>query len=218
MSSPIIPDTPSAKSYESDQKRDVSWFTSTDPIALLETWLKVAAEAEINDPNAMSLATVDGEGMPDVRMVLLKELSEDGLVFYTNENSAKGIQLKETGKAALCFHWKSLRRQVRVRGAVARVSDAQSDAYFSARARRSQLGAWCSDQSQSVADREALMAALQAAEQQFEGQDVPRPPNWYGWKVAPQAIEFWQDGAYRLHDRLTFTKHGEVWEKTRLFP
>ena len=218
MSSPIIPDTPTAKSYESAQKCDASWFVSDAPIALLELWLKQAAEAEINDPNAMSLATVDAQGMPDVRMVLLKELSEDGLVFYTNEKSAKGVQLKHTGKAALCFHWKSLRRQVRVRGVVTRVADAKTDSYFASRARGSRLGAWASDQSQPVEDREALMAALKQAEQKFEGKDVPRPPNWTGWQVTPQAIEFWQDGAYRLHDRLAFTKRGQGWEKTRLFP
>ncbi len=218
MSSPIIPDTPSAKTYESNEERDVSWFAAKDPIALLAEWLQAAAKTEINDPNAMSLATVDGAGMPDVRMVLLKDISEDGLVFYTNENSAKGAQLKATGKAALCFHWKSLRRQIRVRGRVTRVPDAQSDAYFSARARGSRLGAWASDQSQAVADREALMAALNAAEHKFEGKDVPRPPHWYGWQVAPQVIEFWQDGAYRLHDRMTFIKNGQSWEKTRLFP
>jgi len=218
MSSPVIPDTPSAKSYDAAQERDLSWFASDAPIALLELWLQQAAEAEINDPNAMSLATVDAQGMPDVRMVLLKELSEQGLVFYTNEKSAKGVQLKHTGKAALCFHWKSLRRQVRVRGVVTRVADAKTDAYFASRARGSRLGAWASDQSQPVEDREALMAALKQAEQKFEGKDVPRPPNWTGWQVTPQAIEFWQDGAYRLHDRLTFTKRGQGWEKTRLFP
>ncbi len=219
MSSKLIPDTPSAKAYERHEERDLSWTQTHDPIALLEAWLGDAAKAELNDPNAMSLATVDAGGMPDVRMVLLKDLSAQGLVFYTNENSAKGVQLKNSPKAALGFHWKSLRRQVRVRGTVLPVSEAQSDAYFSARARGSCLGAWASDQSQPVASREALMAALKKAEQEFEGKDVPRPPNWYGWQVVPEVVEFWQDGAYRLHDRIAFHKRGDkTWEKSRLFP
>jgi len=180
--------------------------------------MAAAVKAELNDPHAMSLATVDETGLPDVRMVLLKGVDARGFVFYTNGQSVKGIQLLEQSKAALCFHWKSLRRQVRVRGSVEQVSEAESDAYFASRARGSQIGAWASDQSRKVKDRQALMAATKIIETKYEGRDVPRPPHWYGWRVKPHSIEFWQDGAFRLHDRIVFTSPETGWQSSRLFP
>ena len=161
---------------------------------------------------------MDGDGLPDVRILLLKGLDERGFVFYTNEQSAKGEQLRGQGKAALCFHWKSQKRQVRVRGAVERVSAEESDTYFASRARGSRSGAWASDQSRPVADREALMAKTAEVEARFEGEDVPRPAHWYGWRVKPEYIEFWQDGAFRLHDRIVFQPADNGWSKTRLYP
>lgn len=220
----VIPASPSAEDYGTDDvtgrhaPRDLSWTQSSDPIGLFEDWLAAAVKAELNDPHAMALASVDPDGLPDVRMVLLKGIDKRGFVFYTNSESAKGAQLKGQGKAALCFHWKSLRRQVRVRGAVEHVSEAESDAYFKSRARGSQIGAWASEQSRQVDDRDTLMAATKAVEARFEGQDVPRPPHWYGWRVKPEIIEFWQDGAYRLHDRIVFKQTQKGWNISRLFP
>jgi pyridoxamine 5'-phosphate oxidase len=215
-----IPGTPTATDYLSDDlDRDLSWIDADDPIALFDEWLLQAGETETNDPNAMSLATVGADGQPDVRIVLLKGLSEAGFAFYTNSESAKGVQLAETPKAALCFHWKGLRRQVRVRGDVVKVDAEDADAYFANRARGSRLSAWASDQSRPVEDRDALIACMDAAEARFEGQDVPRPSHWFGYRIVPVAIEFWQDGAFRLHDRILFTKTAEGdWSKTRLYP
>ncbi len=218
MSKTVIPNTPSAEDYAADGSRDLSWIDSAEPIALFETWLAKAAETEPNDPHAMSVATVDETGLPDVRILLLKGIDQRGFVFYTNEQSAKGQQLRGQGKAALCFHWKSQKRQVRVRGLVEKVSPAESDAYFASRARGSRIGAWASDQSRPVADRAALMARTAEIESRFEGKDVPRPDHWYGWRVKPEYIEFWQDGAFRLHDRIVFRPDGEGWAKTRLYP
>lgn len=218
MTKSVIPSTPSAAEYAADGSRDLSWVEAADPIALFETWLAAAGETEPNDPHAMSVATVDAQGLPDVRIVLLKGLDERGFVFYTNAESAKGEQLRGQGKAALCFHWKSQKRQVRVRGAVEQVSAAESDAYFASRARGSRIGAWASDQSRPVADRDALMAKTAEAEARFEGGDVPRPAHWYGWRVRPEYIEFWQDGAFRLHDRIVFKPRENEWSKTRLYP
>lgn len=218
MTKPAIPSSPSAADYAADEARDLSWIDADDPIALFETWLAAAGETEPNDPHAMSVATVDASGLPDVRIVLLKGLDARGFVFYTNSQSAKGEQLLGQGKAALCFHWKSQKRQVRVRGAVEPVSAAESDAYFASRARGSRIGAWASDQSRPVAGREALMAKTAETEDKFEGKDVPRPAHWYGWRVKPESIEFWQDGAFRLHDRIVFKSDNESWSKTRLYP
>lgn len=220
----IISASPSADDYNTDDvsgrhaPRDLSWTQSQDPIALFENWLAAAVKAELNDPHAMALASVDEDGLPDVRMVLLKGIDKRGFVFYTNSQSVKGAQLRGQGKAALCFHWKSLRRQVRVRGEVEKVSTAESDAYFKSRARGSQIGAWASQQSRTVADRDTLIAQTKAVEATYEGQDVPRPPHWYGWRVKPQSIEFWQDGAYRLHDRILFKGNETGWKTSRLFP
>ena len=196
----------------------MGWLQADEPISLFEKWLAKAGETEINDPNAMSLATVDAQGCPDVRVVLLKSLDENGFVFYTNGQSAKGEQLHSVGQAALCFHWKSQKRQVRVRGAVEIVPTAMSDAYFQERARGSQIGAWASQQSRPVSSREAMVDAVEAAEARFDNKDVPRPPHWHGWRVVPKVIEFWQDGAFRLHDRIIFTQQDDKWVKTRLFP
>jgi len=218
MAKTVIPSSPSAADYAEEGTRDLSWVEATEPIALFETWLAKAGETELSDPHAMSLATVDEAGLPDVRIVLLKGLDERGFVFYTNSESAKGEQLRGQGKAALCFHWKSQKRQVRVRGEVEPVSAAESDTYFASRARGSRIGAWASDQSRPVADSEALIAATKDIEARFEGEDVPRPEHWYGWRVKPEYIEFWQNGAYRLHDRIVFRSDGNGWSKTRLYP
>lgn len=218
MPDSVIPSSPSAEDYAEEGGRDLSWIEADDPIALFETWLAAAGETELNDPHAMSVATVDEKGLPDVRIVLLKGLDARGFVFYTNAQSAKGEQLRGQGKAALCFHWKSQKRQVRVRGAVEPVSEAESDAYFASRARGSRIGAWASDQSRPVADRDKLMAKTAEVEDRFEGKEVPRPPHWYGWRVKPEMIEFWQDGAFRLHDRIVFRPDGKSWSKTRLYP
>ena len=218
MTKNVIPSSPSAAEFKAESERDLSWIDSSDPIALFETWLAAAGKTEANDPHAMSVATVDDAGLPDVRIVLLKGLDERGFVFYTNSESAKGEQLRGQGKAALCFHWKSQKRQVRVRGTVEPVSAAESDAYFASRARGSRIGAWASDQSRPVADREALIEKTAAIEARFEGGDVPRPDHWYGWRVKPDYIEFWQDGAFRLHDRIVFRKEEDGWSKTRLYP
>ena len=214
-----IPGSPTATDYLADNTdRDLSWIDADDPIALFDQWLAKAGETEVNDPNAMSVATVDASGQPDVRILLLKGLSDAGFAFYTNSESAKGQQLTDNPKAALCFHWKTQRRQVRVRGHVEQVGVEGSDAYFANRARGSRLSAWASDQSRPVEDRDTLIAEMGATEARFEGEDVPRPPHWYGYRVVPSEIEFWQDGAFRIHDRILFTRNGEGWAKTRLYP
>ena len=177
-----------------------------------------AEASEPNDPNAMALATVDENGLPDVRMVLLKGADERGFVFYTNTESAKGVELATTPKAALVLHWKSLRRQVRVRGPVTRVSDAEADAYFASRPRDSRIGAWASQQSRPLESRAAFEAAIAEIDARFAGGDVPRPAYWTGFRVAPVQIEFWRDRPFRLHDRIRFVRAGEGWERTRLFP
>jgi pyridoxamine 5'-phosphate oxidase len=188
-----------------------------DPFEVFDAWFAEAAASEINDPDAMTLATVDAEGMPDARTVLLKGRDEAGFVFYTNLESAKGRELAATPRAALLFHWKSLRRQVRIRGDVAQVSDAEADAYFASRPRGSRLGAWASDQSRPLDSRATLEARVQQQEARFPD-EVPRPPHWSGLRVIPWQIEFWQDGAYRLHDRFLFTRAGDGWSVQRLYP
>lgn len=213
----VIPATPSAEKYARDESRDLDWIDAPDPIALFEAWLAEATETELNDPNAMSLGTVDENGLPDVRIVLLKGVDARGFAFYTNNESAKGQQLRGR-KAALCFHWKTQRRQIRVRGEVSPVSPDDSDAYFAQRARGSRVGAWASDQSRPVSDRQTMIDRVAEVERRFEGRDVPRPPHWFGWRVAPESIEFWQDGAYRLHDRIVFTPAKSGWTRTRLYP
>jgi pyridoxamine 5'-phosphate oxidase len=191
---------------------------SRDPIALFQEWLVEAEAAEPNDPTAMCLATVDESGAPSARMVLLKGVDQRGFAFYTNFESRKGGELASQRLAALCFHWKSLRRQVRVEGAVEPVTDAEADAYFASRARISQLGAWASDQSRPLDSRATLEARVAAMEARFAGEAVSRPPNWSGYRVIPRAIEFWKDGAFRLHDRIVFRRAGAGWETERLYP
>jgi pyridoxamine 5'-phosphate oxidase len=195
-------------------------FTEADdPVALFEVWLEEAAGSEINDPEAMTLATVDEEGTPDARMMLCKGADTRGLVFYTNIESAKGRELAGRAKAAALFHWKSLRRQVRFRGVVTELTAADCDAYFASRPRGSQIGAWASQQSRPLASRDALETAVEVYERRFAS-EVPRPDYWRGYRLAPVEIEFWRDGASRLHDRIQFKRAnvGAPWEKRRLFP
>ena len=189
-----------------------------DPFALFDAWFAEAEASEPNDPNAMSLATVDGAGRPSVRIVLLKGHGPDGFVFYTNRQSRKAEELAATGRAALLLHWKSLRRQVRIEGVVDRVNDAASDAYFATRSRASQLGAWASDQSRPLDARETFEARYAEMEARFEGRDVPRPPHWGGWRVRPERIEFWQDRPNRLHERRLFMARGGSWNEGLLYP
>ena len=189
-----------------------------EPFALFGEWLKAAEASEPNDPNAMALATVDGDGLPDVRMVLLKGFDEKGFVFFTNFESAKGRELLANPKAALCFHWKSLRKQVRVRGPVTEVSAAEADAYFASRQRGSRIGAWASQQSRPLESRFALEKAVAAYTARYAIGEIPRPAYWSGFRIAPQEIEFWSDGAFRLHDRIKYVRTAEGWEKTRLYP
>ena len=194
-------------------------FAEQEPFALFATWLQEATTTEPNDPNAMALATVDETGMPDVRMVLLKGFEREGFVFYTNLESSKGRQLAAVPKAALCFHWKSLRRQVRVRGMVEAVTPEEADAYFATRARLSRVGAWASKQSRPLESRFALEKAVALYTARFAASLIPRPPHWSGFRIAPSHIEFWRDGAFRLHDRVRFSRAaGDSWTKTRLFP
>jgi len=191
---------------------------ATDPFALFDAWYSEARASEPNDSNAMALATVDAAGQPSVRMVLLKGHGREGFVFYTNRESRKAGELAAVPRAALLFHWKSLRRQIRIEGAVTAVSDAESDAYFASRSRDSQFGAWASDQSRPLPDRETFEARYQAMRARFEGGDVPRPPHWGGYRVTPAAIEFWQDRAHRLHERRLFTRSGGEWREGLLYP
>ncbi|HBD52408.1 MAG: pyridoxamine 5'-phosphate oxidase [SAR116 cluster bacterium MED-G05] len=190
----------------------------TDPFSLFQSWYDEAVAAEVNDPDAMALATVDAGGMPSVRMVLLKEWAPDGFVFYTNYESRKSGELDATAKAAFCIHWKSLRRQVRVVGPVSRVDAARSDAYFASRGRGSRIGAWASAQSRPLDSRDSLAAAVAEVEARFPD-DVPRPPHWGGFLIEPQEIEFWADGEHRLHDRFRFTPDAAGgWDVSRLNP
>ena len=189
-----------------------------DPLGLFASWLEQAEAQEPNDPDAMALATVGADGMPSLRMVLLKGFDQAGFVFYTNLESRKGEQLMAQPKAALLCHWKSLRRQVRVEGPVSRVGDEEADAYFASRAKQSQIGAWASRQSRPLVGRFELEKRVAQFAAKYALGEVPRPPHWSGFRVAPQRIEFWQDGAFRLHDRLVYLRDGEGWRTERLYP
>ncbi|WP_375458812.1 pyridoxamine 5'-phosphate oxidase [uncultured Enterovirga sp.] len=194
-------------------------FTEAEePFRLFASWMDEATASEPNDPNAMALATVDADGLPDVRMVLLKGADEAGFVFYTNTESAKGTELAAQPKAALVFHWKSLRRQVRVRGPVSRVSQAEADAYFASRHRDSRIGAWASQQSRPLETRFALEKSVAFYAAKHAIGEIPRPPYWAGYRITPVAMEFWQDRPFRLHDRVQFLRTAEGWGRTRLYP
>jgi pyridoxamine 5'-phosphate oxidase len=188
-----------------------------DPLAWFLAWMKDAEAQEPNDPNAVALATASGDGMPDVRMVLMKRADERGFAFYTNSESRKGVQLAENPRAAMCFHWKSLRRQVRLSGSVVELPEAEADRYFHSRSRLSQLGAAASQQSRPIASRELLIAQVEELDAEFPG-EIPRPAYWKGYLLKPTRIEFWKNGEGRLHDRFLFTRDLEGWRKQRLFP
>ena len=190
----------------------------TDPFALFDVWYAEARTTEPNDSNAMALATVGADGQPSLRMVLLKGHGPAGFTFYTNRESRKAGELAATPRAALLFHWKSLRRQIRIEGPVGRVTDAESDAYFATRSRDSQLGAWASDQSRPLSDRATFEARFAEMQARFEGGDVPRPPHWGGYRVAPERIEFWNDREHRLHERRIFTRTDAGWDEGLLYP
>jgi pyridoxamine 5'-phosphate oxidase len=190
----------------------------TDPLALFDHWLAEARASEANDPEAMALSTVTSDGQPSVRMVLLKGHGAGGFVFYTNEESAKGDQLAANPRAALLFHWKTLRRQVRIEGSVERVSNEQADTYFATRGRDSQLGAWASDQSRPLDERATFEQRFEDMKQRYEGGEVPRPPHWGGYRVVPSRIEFWSDLPHRLHERLLFVREGSGWSEGLLYP
>ena len=189
-----------------------------DPFALFDGWFAEARASEPNDANAMALATTTPDGRPSLRMVLLKGHGPDGFVFYTNLDSRKGGELAANPHVALLFHWKSLRRQIRIEGPVSPVEEATADAYFATRSRDSQLGAWASDQSRPLDSRETFETRFADMQARFEGQDVPRPPRWSGWRVNPSAIEFWLDRAHRLHERTVFRRAGDSWTKGFLYP
>lgn len=193
--------------------------TAEEPFRLFAAWLDDATKTEINDPNGVALATVDSDGLPDVRMVLLKGFDEAGFVFYTNFESAKGREILGNMKAAMCFHWKSLRRQVRIRGAVEIVSDSEADAYFASRPRGSRIGAWASKQSRPLESRFALEKAVAEYTARYAIGEIPRPAYWSGFRIVPQSIEFWHDRPFRLHDRLVFSRGDDgKWKTEKLYP
>jgi pyridoxamine 5'-phosphate oxidase len=191
---------------------------ASEPLALFAEWLAEAERSEPNDPTAMALATVDADGLPNVRMVLMKDFDASGFTFFTNTLSPKGRELAANPKAALCFHWKTLRRQVRIRGPVEPVSAEEADAYFATRPRMSRIGAWASRQSEPLESRFALEKAVAAYTARYPAGAVPRPVHWSGYRLRPDTIEFWRDGAFRLHDRIIFRREAAGWTRRRLYP
>lgn len=213
----VIPPTPSDDAYLAGGDQGEA-FTKDEPLVLFLEWFDLAKRKEPHDPNAMALATVDADGLPNVRMVLLKDIDSSGLTFFTSMESAKGRELAAHPKAALCFHWKSIRRQVRFRGMVAQVSDAEADAYFATRAKGAQIGAWASAQSRPLEGRLALERAVARETARFALGKVPRPPHWSGYRLSPVEIEFWVNRPFRLHDRLQFRRDDGGWKSLRLYP
>ncbi|MBN8919836.1 MAG: pyridoxamine 5'-phosphate oxidase [Rhizobiales bacterium] len=213
-------DTNSLKHGKNQELTSPDFTERSEPFALFAAWMEEAKVSEPSDPNAMAVATVDADGLPNVRMVLLKGIDERGFVFYTNLESRKGRELAAAPRAALLFHWKSLARQIRIRGAVERVSDAEADAYFATRAKLSQIGAWASRQSTPLESRLAFEKAVALATAKYALGTVPRPPYWSGFRVVPAIMEFWHDRPFRLHDRIEFRREalGAAWNKTRLYP
>jgi pyridoxamine 5'-phosphate oxidase len=199
---------------------DICFKDEDNPTNLFKEWFKKAETTEPNDPNALSLATADKSGKPKVRMVLLKDFSDDGFTFYTNFNSSKGKDLKENPKASMCFHWKSLLRQIRIYGNVVQVSDKEADDYYNSRAYGSRIGAWASNQSQVLESRKSLDDSIEKFKKKFHDENkVPRPPNWSGWRLVPEEIEFWRDGDNRIHERLKYVKNNEKgWKRFLLNP
>ncbi|WP_395644489.1 pyridoxamine 5'-phosphate oxidase [Terricaulis sp.] len=216
----LIPPSPQYDPNAAPPPDDATLFAESEPFALFERWFKEAKAKELSDPNAMALATVDASGAPDVRMVLMKGFEQGGFVFFSNADSAKGQQLAANAHAAVVFHWKSLKRQVRVRGVIRSVGDAEADAYFQTRDRGARIGAWASMQSRPLEDRFALEKRIAEYAAKFGLGEVPRPAHWQGWRLTPLSIEFWRDRPFRLHDRLSFTRSDAAasWVKTRLYP
>lgn len=227
MSDELIPETPTAEEYEAEKKAQEAFGVEVDqgdvfgaefdPMELFKTWLALAKEHEINDPNAMAVASVDDAGMPDVRMVLLKDVGP-GFSFYTNMESAKGDQLKRNPASSICFHWKSIRRQVRIRGLAEVISDQKSDAYFARRDRGARIGAWASQQSRVLDEPGILTQRIADYEDLYKDQDVPRPPVWQGFVIMPEQIEFWVNRPFRLHERKRFTRTEDGWTTDFLYP
>jgi pyridoxamine 5'-phosphate oxidase len=212
-----MPDTPLPQPEAADlNARGIA--QADDPFALFRDWMAEAARFEVNDPNAMTVATCTPDGTPSARIVLLKDFDPSGFVFYTNKQGRKGGELLANPRAALLFHWKTLQRQVRIEGAVADVTDAEADAYYASRARISRLGAWASDQSRPLPSRAELERRVAELDAQYPGEAIPRPPHWSGYRVRPERIEFWQDMPFRLHDRRVYTKAGEGWTTESLYP
>ncbi len=193
-------------------------MNDADPFALFSQWLSDAEQSEPNDPNSMALTTVAANGQPSSRMVLLKGHSKDGFIFYTNLGSRKANEINETAKVSTLFHWKSLRRQIRIEGSINPVDDLTADAYFASRSRSSQLGAWASDQSKPLNDRQIFEDRFKEYEEKFAGLEVPRPPNWSGYCITPHKIEFWMDREFRLHERWLFERKGKEWQRGMLYP
>ena len=207
------------KSGQNSLGLDLCFEDEANPIDLFKKWFAEAEKSEINDPNALSVATSNKDGIPSVRMVLLKGLSEKGFVFYTNFNSKKGKDLKNNPYASMCFHWKSLRRQVRIIGTVEKVTDREADDYYNTRPYKNKIGAWASSQSQVLDKRETFIKKIKEFEKKYPEQNiVPRPPHWSGWRLVPNEIEFWLDGEGRIHERLNYIKENDKWKKEILYP